>query len=571
MDLGEVVAALSQVGREGVAATDLESHTLDFKAWSGNFKEMVAIISDALVCLVNTDGGHVVVGVQDRERDRAAAVEGVPASVDAESVRRAVYERTRPAITPFVTEQVVDGARLLVLTVPPGVQPHSNASGLATRRQGTDCLPFPPNEQREWLSARGQMDWSADASDAVPNDVDPVAEETVRRLLVAAGREHTAALDLPRLLTDLNLMTAQGRLKNAAVLLLGSERALRAVVPSYGYSYQYRPSPGSEATSRFREQKPLLQGVEVMLQAIERARQVHPLTMAGGVQLQLSDYPADAVREIVVNAFIHRSYETNGTVDVEHSPERLTVNSPGGLVPGVTPQNILTVAPTPRNRLLAEVVATLQVAERTGQGVDRAYREMLRVGKEPPSFDDEGTFVRARLPGGIGNDTFVRFIADLPSGLSRDVDVLLTLTVLRRQASIDAPALAEVIQRTPLEAQRDVLARLADEHRLLEPTRRTVRKPFPSYRLRSETLAAMSRAVAYRRRAVDDIDSKIVEHVREYGSISNRTIQRMFDLHVFAARDVITDLRARDILDKIGDAKGGTNVRYGPGAAFPKS
>lgn len=81
----------------------------------------------------------------------------------------------------------------------------------------------------------------------------------------------------------------------------------------------------------------------------------------------------------------------------------------------------------------------------------------------------------------------------------------------------------------------------------------------------------MSRAVAYRRRAVDDIDSKIVEHVREYGSISNRTIQRMFDLHVFAARDVITDLRARGILDKIGDAKGGTNVRYGPGASFPRS
>ncbi len=63
---------------------------------------------------------------------------------------------------------------------------------------------------------------------------------------------------------------------------------------------------------------------------------------------------------------------------------------------------------------------------------------MLRVGKEPPAFDDNGTFVRAMLPGGIGNDSFVRFLSDLPDGLSRDVDVLLALTLLRRQSSVDA-------------------------------------------------------------------------------------------------------------------------------------
>lgn len=346
MDLVEVDAALSQVGVGGVTAGDLESPTLEFTAWSGNVKEMAGIVSDAIVCLVNADGGHVVVGVADREPDRLAAIKGVPAALDPEALRRAVYERTRPSVTPFVSTRIVEGARVLVLTVPSAVQPHANASGLATRRQGTDCLPFPPNEQREWLSARGQIDWSAEASDATSADVDPSAEAHVRRLLSAAGREHTAVLDMPRLLTDLNLATPQGRLRNAGVLLLASEKVLRAVVPSYGYSYQYRPSPGSEATSRFREQKSLLQGIDVMLQAIERLRQVHPLSMAGGVQLQLSDYPADAVRELVVNAFIHRSYETNGTVDVEHSPERLLVSSPGGLVPGVTPRNILTVAPT---------------------------------------------------------------------------------------------------------------------------------------------------------------------------------------------------------------------------------
>ncbi|MGI5267651.1 hypothetical protein ACQEUU_00715 [Nonomuraea sp. CA-218870] len=120
-----------------------------------------------------------------------------------------------------------------------------------------------------------------------------------------------------------------------------------------------------------------------------------------------------------------------------------------------------------------------------------------------------------------------------------------------------------------MEAQ-EVLATMADEYNLVEATRRTASKPFPVYRLRSETLASMSRSVTYRRRTIDETDQKIIEHVKEYGFITNQTIRRLFDLHVYAARDLINNLREREILQKIGDAKGGAGVRYGQGAKFPK-
>ncbi|WP_203943531.1 hypothetical protein [Planotetraspora thailandica] len=126
-----------------------------------------------------------------------------------------------------------------------------------------------------------------------------------------------------------------------------------------------------------------------------------------------------------------------------------------------------------------------------------------------------------------------------------------------------------MIQRQPVEAQ-EVLARMATELTLLEPTRRTLNKPFPTYRLRAGVVAALSRAVAYHRRGIDGMDQKIIDHVREYGFITNRTIQRIFDVHVFAVRDLLNDLRESRILEKIGDARGGKGVRYGPGSAFPK-
>lgn len=80
----------------------------------------------------------------------------------------------------------------------------------------------------------------------------------------------------------------------------------------------------------------------------------------------------------------------------------------------------------------------------------------------------------------------------------------------------------------------------------------------------------MSRAVAYGRREVDDIDQKVIEHVREYEFLTNRTVQRLFDVDHYTARNMIAEPRGRGLLQKIGQARGGLGVRYGPGAAFPR-
>lgn len=204
----------------------------------------------------------------------------------------------------------------------------------------------------------------------------------------------------------------------------------------------------------------------------------------------------------------------------------------------------------------------LQLAERTGQGVDRAYREMLRSGKEPPTFHAEDVLVRAVLEGGAGNTSFVRYISELPDTLGRDVDVLLALSMLRRRRTIDAVGLSGVIQRSPAEAQR-ILQRLS-EARVAEPTRRTAHHPTPTYRLRAEAVAALARALTYHRRQLDGSDEKVLEHIREYGYVTNRTVQRMFDIDVYRARNLLADMRARGLIVKIGEARGGPGVRYGP-------
>jgi ATP-dependent DNA helicase RecG len=562
-DLAEILGRL----HGGAEASSLESSTLEFKQESDSLKRTLEVVADAVVCLANAEGGQVVLGVSDRVLETGSVL-GVSSGLSVDVLVQGVFERTRPSLSVPVEEVVHDGRRLLIVTVPRGATFYANAKGTATRRVGTQCQPFPPEQQRQALASRGLYDWSSEVCDGEESSVSVEELARLRRLLISAGKDEVAALDDSRLLRDLRLVTPAGGLTRAGLLLVGREEAIRAIVPAYGYAYQYRPSPGSEATAHLREARPMLAGIERLLDAVEARSTVHPINIAGGVQLRLHDYPARAIRELVVNAMVHRDYETEGAVEIEHSPERLVISSPGGLVFGVTPQNILTHPSTPRNRLLLEIVTGLQVAERTGQGVDRVYREMLRAGKAPPAFHDDEVRVEVTLAGGTGNESFTRFVStELSPALAADLEVLLALDHLRYHRTLRAEDLAPRIQRSPHEAQA-TLERMAHAG-LLETSRRTARRPFPTYSLAPSTLSGLGRSVTYHRRSADGIDQKIIEHVREYGFITNQTLRRLFDVGLYPARDLLRDLQARGILSKLDDKTAGPGVRYGPGPNFP--
>ena len=563
------IGAALQAIRDGAAPRDLEGDLLEFKQEDPDLKRTLNLIADAVVCLANSEGGSIVVGIADSVRPNASPFLGVSPRLTVDIVRHGIFERTRPALSVAVSEEWELHSRLILVGVPKGAVFYANASGTATRRIQNRCAPFTPEEQRQVAASRGQVDWSATTVGA---GIDCLAGDEIarlRRLLVLAGRDDLSRADDRKLLRDLRLVEGSGEVTRAGLLLLGREVALADLIPTHGYAYQYRASPGSESSARARGNRPVLAAIETLLEAVSVRSQVHPINVAGGVQLQVRDYPPEAIRELVVNGLIHRDYEQDGSLDIEHSPESLTVTSPGGLVFGVTPDNILTHPSTPRHRLLDETVTLLQVAERTGQGIDRAYRELLRAGKPPPQIADDGFQVRVLVAGGTGNDSFSRFVADLNPSLAGDVEVLLAMSYLRDRRTIDAPMLAALAQRSPTEAQA-VLDRLTHADLVL-PSRRTARRAFPTYGLSAAGLSTLGRAVRYHVRQADDVDKKVIDQVEEYGHVTNQTLRRLFDLDLYRSRNLLRDLQERGILAKVDRARGGPGIKYGRGPNFPAS
>lgn len=303
--LGSVDAALTSIAL-GITARDMEADQLEFKQVGRDLKETLRILADAAVCFANARGGDIVLGVVD-DQSGPDAFQDVPPGLSFDAIRKGIFDRTRPSLTCFVTERLEHGRRLVIVSVPPGVGTCSNAAGLATRRLGRECLPFTPDQQREVLAARGLLDWSSGTTDVRSVDLDPLEVERLRHLLRRAGRDELASQDSDRLLLDLRLASSDGRATRAGLLLLAPAEVLAGHLPEYGYSYQYRPTSGAEATNRLRGRQPMLAAIELLIEAVERRSQMEPLNLPGGVQITLSDYPIDAVRELVVNALIHRS------------------------------------------------------------------------------------------------------------------------------------------------------------------------------------------------------------------------------------------------------------------------
>jgi ATP-dependent DNA helicase RecG len=100
----------------------------------------------------------------------------------------------------------------------------------------------------------------------------------------------------------------------------------------------------------------------------------------------LRNYPYWALRELVMNAIMHRSYESNAPIYIYEFLNRIEIINPGGLFGEVTPQNFPNASDY-RNVVVAEAMKVLGYVNRFNYGVKRAKDELVRNGNDEPIFD----------------------------------------------------------------------------------------------------------------------------------------------------------------------------------------
>lgn len=100
--------------------------------------------------------------------------------------------------------------------------------------------------------------------------------------------------------------------------------------------------------------------------------------------------PVDAMREILVNAFIHRDYSiAGGAVSLAIFDDRVEVWSAGTYPTGITPEQLskshLSVQ---RNPIIADVSNRAGLIEKWGRGTNRVIAMCRKAGLAPPTFEE---------------------------------------------------------------------------------------------------------------------------------------------------------------------------------------
>ncbi len=535
-----------------------ESLTVEFKSDRKRLSDNDLV--EALICLANADGGELWLGVED---------DGTPTGLHAERLQVAglaglVAARTSPSLSVTVTPVALGAVSVVRIAVPEAHGEVATTGGVYLRRRlkadgEPECVAMLPHDRASRANTFGLVDASAQTvAGAQLSDLDPLERERLRQCVQQFGGDRILLeLDDEALDGALGLTARQSGGTRAptltGLLLVGKELALRELVPTHEFAFQVlaREAVGFNEFRRF----PLLKALD-WLETNFRPYNPEREIQVGLFRVPVPKVDMGAFREAVANALVHRDYHRLGAMHVRMDDEGLTISNPGGLMEGVTLANLLTTEPRPRNRALADAMKRIGVVERSGRGVDKIYRGMLRFGRPEPDYRrTDANNVILLLATSDADEAFLKRVVEEEgrSGSPLPIDSLIALAALRGLKRLTTDELASHIQREPIQAKRTlehlVEAGLAQAHGTTRGR---------TYTLAAGVYQADGDKAAYTRQmGFSNIqhEQMVLNYVRQHGSVRRGDVADLCRLTSIQARDLLKRLKEAGRLQQKGEKR----------------
>jgi ATP-dependent DNA helicase RecG len=336
------------------------------------------------VAFANAQGGSLLIGIEDAQ-DLPPPGQTLPPGL-AETVARRMRELTVNVELATRISMAPHGGEFLELRVARAQGVASTSDGRYALRIGDESKPVVGDDITRLLNDRPARPWeSLPVAGLVRSglDADQCAAFVAAVRASARVKGSVKEKSADELLDHYDL-TAGDTVTHLGALLLGrrQDRArlgTAPVVQCLKYDEQ-----GSKVNKWVWDDHSLspLQLVDAVWQGVPDFRETYELP-EGLYRRSVPAFDEKVLRELLVNALVHRPYTQRGDIFLNLHPDRLEVVNAGRLPLGVSPQTILHDSRR-RNDGLARVFHDLGLMEREGSGFDLMYERLLSSGRPPP-------------------------------------------------------------------------------------------------------------------------------------------------------------------------------------------
>ena len=409
-----------------------------------------------VTALCNEGGGHLVIGMSDNYPHEVVGTSQNKDSIG--DLEANIYRDTE--IRPNIYELFEGTKRVLVIDVPNRpIGKVFKFEDVALMRVGEELKPM-ADEIFLKIIQEQEPDFSQQiCEDLHISDLDKTAILILKeKYSLKQNNPRFKTLSDEQILSDLELIK-NGKLTNAALILLAKKQVLNEKLPQAAIMLEYRNSENQiPFDNRIPFSTPFFILIDELWNTINLRNGSFPI-QEGAYIFNIPFFNEEVIRESINNAITHRDYRKNSEIVIKQFPQRLDIINAGGFPIGVNLENLLKTPSTPRNRLLADVLQKTGIVERSGQGVDKIYYNTLIEGKAEPDYTKSDSFqVNLKLSAAIDDRAFALFIVavqeDLPEAEKLSVLEVITLNMIKKNVAkknLDIEIVSKLLEKKLIE------------------------------------------------------------------------------------------------------------------------
>ena len=349
---------------------NFETENIEFKS------QFTEDIYKEVIAFANTDGGIVYVGI-----DNNGNAVGLT-DVDQEYTRitNGIRDAIMPDVTMFVRFTIQEN-KVVRITVSEGSNKPYYLKGKGLKpsgvyvRQGTSSVPASPEQIRQMIKES-----DGDTFEEMRSMEQELTFEAAQRAFklygVEWGTEKYRSLGITQKKDDIYTNLA---------LLLSDQCAHTTKIAVFS----------DDARTVFRDSKEFTGSIfrqfEDAVNYLALCNKTSSV-IKGVVRTDKQDYPEEAIREALLNAIVHRDYSFSGSIIINVTDYNMEFISLGGLLPGLSPDDIRSGISQPRNKNLAEVFHRLRLIESYGTGIRRIFNLYADCPEQPQIEVTPNTF-----------------------------------------------------------------------------------------------------------------------------------------------------------------------------------